>query len=304
MSGVFGVEPVVVTVVPAEAQGSVRVLLDTTLVGEAEIANGIATFAWDTSNHSDGEHELTIDLLDDAGNIIDSESVTVFVANETATELRLELDHDQGRISTEEYVRLGLYSVTLPQLVPDRYAAAEIQEGDITPQLLGYFLEFHNLTQAEQSSIRDYMEAYLTGDPALADMVGIPGPDLEAANQQPVGGPLLVAAPWLGELIATIQPGQIVYDDGGANLGDWRGCTDTQRWIPGTGIVVVEHECHVIIDNFEFEYFINVVGDDELIPGVPDGGDDGVPDTDINELTFDGDLVVAQPCDPVSTPCN
>ena len=305
-SGVFGIEPVVVTVVPADAEGSIRVLLDATLVGEAAIANGIATIDWDTSNHLDGEHGLTVDLLDDSGSTVDSQTVSVFVANETATEVRLELDHDQGRISTEEYVRLGLYSVTLPELVPDRYATdADLTETDVSPQILGYFLEFHNLSGAEQAAIRDYMEAYITGDPALADMVGIPAPDLEAAGNEPQAGPLLVAAPWLSEMMGAIQPSQIVYDDGGVGLGNWRGCTDSERWLPDTAtVVVVGHQCHVAIDNFDFEYFIDIPGVDELIPGVPDGGVDGVPGSDQDDLALDGDLVVAQPCVPASTECN
>jgi hypothetical protein len=113
--GVFDVEPILVAVVPADAEGSIRALLDGVLVGAADIVDGIANLDWDTSNHTDGEHSLTIELLDDAANTVDSQVIDVYIANETATDLRLEVDHDQGRLSTEEYVRLGLYlSVTFP----------------------------------------------------------------------------------------------------------------------------------------------------------------------------------------------
>jgi len=298
---VFGVEQVAATVMPADSEGSVSLVVDGTQVGGGPTADGVVSIDWDTTTLADGEATLTVELYDAGGNLIVTVPVDVVVANDNDTSTRLQLDFEAGRLTSEEYVRYGLYSLTLPDLAPARYQVIGAEDRDPSTELLPYFVEFHKLTSVEQDDLTAYLDAFLTGDPALGDMVGIEVPDgLEASAS---GGPLTVAAGF-GQLMAAIQPGQVVYDDGGVNLGGWRGCTDSNRWHP-PGLGVIDHSCIVTVDRFEFDYTIDIAkngsNDDEIAPGIKDGGGHGVRDDDDFELVFDNGMADVDPC---PSPCN
>ncbi len=291
---VFGLQQITGTVSPVDAEGSIRLLVAGAFESEGATVDGVGTVEWDTTVVVDGPMTLTVELADIDGNLVDSLSFEVTVANQSDTASRLLLDFESGELTTEEYVRNGLYSLTLPELVADRYTGTE-SDREPSSELLPYFLEFHNLTSTEQQSLTEYLDAFVTGDPILGDLVDIEvPPELEANSAG--GGPLMLAGHRFMGMNPAILLGQVVYDDGGVNpgLGGWRGCTDADDWHPGSG--VEDHSCVLTVDRFEFHFSIDKGGNDMLDPlvtGVMDGGQHGVPDDDDDGLELiDGSVEV------------
>ncbi len=123
-STVFHVETVTATVEPADADGSVELLVDGVRVGSGVVVGGAVSIEWDTRSVGDGPHTVTVEVVDGVGEVAASETVSVIVGNDTVGSLdRILSEYDGGLITADEYVTLGLQALCCAESLPGRYAS-------------------------------------------------------------------------------------------------------------------------------------------------------------------------------------
>jgi hypothetical protein len=154
---VFGVEQVPVSVTPETAEGTVDLVVDGNLVGTSEILDGSATFAWDTATLADGEHTVEVDARDGTGAVTAQDSVVVVAANALPGPSRIQLDGETGQITLDEYVEYGIWSITNPSLLPERYQVEESGLAETTGLGMWFLASWEGLTADTQQRIADYL---------------------------------------------------------------------------------------------------------------------------------------------------
>lgn len=100
---------------------------------------------WDTRGVSDGPHALEARVVDEDGKTIVTESLVVHVDNELPASRRLEQDHAAGVLDEDTYLRLRVWRVESPTLLPSRYHP---------PASEGPTFELNRLTSCEPGTRR------------------------------------------------------------------------------------------------------------------------------------------------------
>lgn len=143
---------------PAEAEGTVRLLVDGVVVSESPIASGLVSFSWDSASLVDGSRELVLEAVDEGGALAASDSSSVIVANGASAAERIQVDFDELRISAVEYAEYGVWSLMNVALLPDRYRTAPVVELETaTPAALQFLSVWDQLTLSEQEALEDFV---------------------------------------------------------------------------------------------------------------------------------------------------
>jgi hypothetical protein len=93
---VFHLVQVELSVTPADAAGTVTLLVDGIEVASSDLSGGVVAFDWDSTTVSDGSHTLGVSAADADGNAL-VDQITVEVANDAGAGERLDVIPARGR---------------------------------------------------------------------------------------------------------------------------------------------------------------------------------------------------------------
>lgn len=204
---------------------------------------------WDSTSVSDGIHTLTAKKYAFAGGTSSSDPVAITVANSTTSTERVDVDFAAGRLSMDEYLRLGVYAVGAPVALPDRYRSATADSSG-SSKIYDYLAVYDQAQQATKDEIDAFLDQPIRGDQYLIALY----PGARGSGQ---GGSAPAAA--------SAPPG--IVDD-----CDWFDFTFVNN--PTTGF-----QCFHRSDHFEVSYVLQGTGDwaDDSV-AVTDADQNGYPD--------------------------
>lgn len=174
-SVVFHNEVLKAEVTGGQPESVVEFLADREVVATASFDAGesVWTAEWDTTTNVDSEVSLTVRVVDQYGETL-SDPVLVVATNDTYAEQRLAIDFEADRISVDEYVKFGVWSLTFPdELLPERYAGKELppEVDELGPEAFMVFFQYwEELEPTTRADLETFLDHFLTmrDDLALA----------------------------------------------------------------------------------------------------------------------------------------
>jgi alpha-tubulin suppressor-like RCC1 family protein len=153
-STLFHTETLTATAASEVGVAKVEFMVDEAVIGEDETAP--YSFDWDTSGVADGSRTLSARVWDTWGNSAMSSTVSVTVGNSLPSSERVHADFEQGELTTDAFVRYGMYAMANASLLPSRYQSDSLEEGSASIRIYEFLAEWDNITEETRQHVLDF----------------------------------------------------------------------------------------------------------------------------------------------------